>query len=161
MWIMWYTLLMKYSCFDKYIYIVVETSNKRLLIFKMASFPNLGRVNSLMPSETYMCQYQGWGQIRFIKYKYKYKYIFSRVSNTNTNTNTPTKIWSNTNTNTNTALQIQIQIQIHNEAETKLLPFHRWHTKIYCIVRRLFYLFRFHWKLSPKVQSTISLHWFR
>ena len=64
--------------------------------------------------------------------------FFSRVSNTNTNTNTPAKIWSNTNTNTNTAHQIQIQIQIHNEAETKLPPFYRWHIEIYCIVRRLF-----------------------
>ena len=87
--------------------------------------------------------------------------FFSGVSNTNTNTNTPAKIWSNTNTNTNTAYQIQIQIQIHNEAETKLSPFYRWHIKIYCIVRRSFYLFKFHWKLFPKVQSTISLHWFR
>ena len=33
--------------------------------------------------------WQGWGQIRFIKYKYKY--IFFRVSNTNTNTNTPVR----------------------------------------------------------------------
>ena len=64
--------------------------------------------------------------------------FFSGVSNTNTNTNTPAKIWSNTNTNTNTAHQIQIQIQIHNEAETKLPPFYRWHIEIYCIVRRLF-----------------------
>ena len=86
--------------------------------------------------------------------------FFSGVSNTNTNTNTPAKIWSNTNTNTNTAHQIQIQIQIHNEAETKLRPFYRWNIKIYCIVRRLFYLFKFHWKLFPKVQSTISLHCF-
>ena len=86
--------------------------------------------------------------------------FFSRVSNTNTNT--PAKIWSNTNTNTNTAHQIQIQIQIHNEAETKLPPFYRWHIQIHCIVRRLFCLFKFHWKLFPKVQSTvISLHWFR
>ena len=86
--------------------------------------------------------------------------FFSRVSNTNTNTNTPAKIWSNTNTNTNTAHQIQIQI--HNEAETKLPPFYRWHIQIHCIVRRLFCLFKFHWKLFPKVQSTvISLHWFR
>ena len=85
---------------------------------------------------------------------------FSGVSNTNTNTNTPAKIWSNTNTNTNTAHQIQIQIQIHNEAETKLPPFYRWHIQIHCIVRRLFYLFKFHWKLFPKVKSTISLHWF-
>ena len=63
-------------------------------------------------STTYS-RYQGWGQIRFIKYKYKYKYIFFRsfkykykykysgknlikykykykysLSNTNTNTNT-------------------------------------------------------------------------
>ena len=82
--------------------------------------------------------HQGWGQIRFIKYKYKYKYIFSGVSNTNTNTNTSAKIWSNTNTNTNTAHQIQIQIQIHNEAETKLPLFYRWHIEIYCILRRLF-----------------------
>ena len=102
---------------------------------------------------------QGWGQIRFIKYKYKYKYFFSGVSNTNTNTNTPAKILSNTNTNTNTAHQIQIQI--HNEAGTKLPPFYRWHIQIHCIVRTLFYLFKFHWKLFPKVQSTISLHWFR
>ena len=64
--------------------------------------------------------------------------FFSGVSNTNTNTNTPAKIWSNTNTNTNTAHQIQIQIQIHNEAETKLPPFYRWHIEIFCIVRRLF-----------------------
>ena len=64
--------------------------------------------------------------------------FFSGVSNTNTNTNTPANIWSNTNTNTNTAHQIQIQIQIHNEAETKLPPFYRWHIEIYCIVRRLF-----------------------
>ena len=85
--------------------------------------------------------------------------FFSGVSNTNTNTNTPAKIWSNTNTNTNTAHQIQIQI--HNEAETKLPPFYRWHIQIHCIVRRLFYLFKFYWKLFPKVQSTISLHWFR
>ena len=63
--------------------------------------------------------------------------FFSGVSNTNTNTNTPAKIWSNTNTNTNTAHQIQIQIRIHNEAETKLSPFYRWHIE-YCIVRRLF-----------------------
>ena len=98
---------------------------------------------------------QGWGQIRFIKYKYKY--IFFRVSNTNTNTNTPAKIWSNTNTNTNTAHQIQIQIQIHTEAETKLTPFYRWHTQIHSVVRTLFYLFKFQWKLFPKVQSTISL----
>ena len=62
--------------------------------------------------------------------------FFSGVSNTNTNTNTPAKIWSNTNTNTNTAHQIQIQI--HNEAETKLPPFYRWHVEFYCIVRRLF-----------------------
>ena len=87
--------------------------------------------------------------------------FFSGVSNTNTNTNTPAKIWSNTNTNTNTAHQIQIQIQIHYEAETKLPPFYWWHIKIYCIVRTLFYWFKFHWKLFPKVQSTISLHWFR
>ena len=60
--------------------------------------------------------------------------FFSGVSNTNTNTNTPAKIWSNTNTNT----AHQIQIQIHNEAETKLPPFYRWHIEIYCIVRRLF-----------------------
>ena len=86
--------------------------------------------------------------------------FFSRVSNTNTNT--PAKIWSNTNTNTNTAHQIQIQIQIHNEAETKLPPFYRWLIQIHCIVRRLFCLFKFHWKSFPKVQSTvISLHWFR
>ena len=67
-------------------------------------------------------------------------HFFSGVSNTNTNTNTPAKIWSNTNTNTNTAhqIQIQIQIQIHNEAETKLPPFYRWHIEIYCFVRRLF-----------------------
>ena len=64
-----------------------------------------------------------------IKYKYKYKY-------------------SSSNTNA---------IQIHNEAKTKLPPFYRWHIKIYCIVRKLFYLFNFHWKLFPKVQSTISL----
>ena len=84
--------------------------------------------------------------------------FFSRVSNTNTNTNTAAKIWSNTNTNT----AHQIQIQIHNEAETKLPPFYRWHIQIHCIVRRLFCLFKFHWKLFPKVQSTvISLHWFR
>ena len=84
--------------------------------------------------------------------------FFSRVSNTNTNTNTPAKIWSNTNTNT----AHQIQIQIHNEAETKLPPFYRWHIQIHCIVRRLSCLFKFHWKLFPKVQSTvISLHWFR
>ena len=83
--------------------------------------------------------------------------LFSGVSNTNTNTSA--KIWSNTNTNT--AHQIQIQIQIHNEAETKLLPFYRWHIQIHCIARRLFYWFKFHWKLFPKVQSKISLHWFR
>ena len=82
-----------------------------------------------------------------------YKYIFFRVSNTNTNT--PTKIWSNTNTDTNTAHQIQIQI--HTEAETKLTPFYRWHTQIHSVVRTLFYLFKFQWKLFPKVQSTISL----
>ena len=76
--------------------------------------------------------------------------FFSGVSNTNTNTNTPAKIWSNTNINTNTAHQIQIQIQIHNEAETKLRPFYRWNIEINCIVRRLFYLFKFHWKLFPK-----------
>ena len=87
---------------------------------------------------------QGWGQIRFIKYKYKY--IFCGVSNTNTNT--PAKIWSNTNTNTNTAHQIQIQI--HNEAETKLPPFYRWHIKIYCIVRRLFYVLQISLKSVSK-----------
>ena len=96
-------------------------------------------------------RHQGWGQIRFIKYKYKY--IFFRVSNTNTNT--PEKIWSNTNTNT------AHQIQIHTEADTKLPPFYRWHIQINFIVRKLFYLFKFHWKLFPKVQSTMSLHWFR
>ena len=79
--------------------------------------------------------------------------FFSGVSNTNTNTNTPAKIWSNTNTNTNTAHQIQIQI--HNEAKTKLPPFWRWPIQIHCIVRRLFYLFKFYWKLFPKFQSTI------
>ena len=99
---------------------------------------------------------QGWGQIRFIKYKYKYKYIFFRVSNTNTNTNTSAKIWSNTNTNTNTAHQIQIQIQIHTEAETKFSPFYRWHIRIHSIVRKLFNLLKFHWKLFPKVQFTMS-----
>ena len=81
------------------------------------------------------------------------------LSNTNTstfffrvsNTNTPAKIWSNTNTNT------AHQIQIHTEAETKLSPFYRWHIQIHSIVRKLFHLFKFHWKLFPKVQSTISL----
>ena len=70
--------------------------------------------------------------------------FFSRVSNTNTNT--PAKIWSNTNTNT----AHQIQIQIHNEAETKLPPFYRWHIQIHCIVRRLFCLFKFHSKIVSK-----------
>ena len=54
--------------------------------------------------------WQGWGQIRFIKYKYKYKYKNLDFSNTNTNTN----IFFNfdSNTNTNTSIQIQVQIQI-------------------------------------------------
>ena len=85
------------------------------------------------------------GQIRFIKHKYIY--IFFWVSNTNTKTNTPTKIWSNTNTNT----AHQIKIQIHTEAKTKLPPFYGRHIWIHCIVRKLFYLFQFHWKLFPNV----------
>ena len=112
---------------------------------------HLWKLNRVSASD----RHQGWGQIRFIKYKYKY--IFFRVSNTNTKTNTPEKIWSNTNTNT----AHQIQIQIHTEADTKLPPFYRWHIQINFIVRKLFYLFKFHWKLFPKVQSTMSLHWFR
>ena len=54
--------------------------------------------------------WQGWGQIRFIKYKYKYKYKNLDFSNTNTNTN----IFFNFDSNTNTSIQIQIQIQIRS-----------------------------------------------
>ena len=107
---------------------------------------------------------QGWGQIRFIKYKYKYKYIFFWLSNTNTNTNTPAKIWSNTNTNTNTVHQIQIQIR--TEADTKLPPFYRWHIQIHSIVRKLFYLFKFHLIVSkspiynePALIQIMAWHW--
>ena len=99
---------------------------------------NIGSGNGLLPDgttplpEPMLTDHQGWGQIRFIKYKY----IFSGVSNTNTNT--PAKILSNTNTNT------------------------QWgQDKIAAILQMMFYLFKFHWKLFPKVQSTISLHWFR
>ena len=73
-------------------------------------------------------KYKNTGK-NLIKYKYKNKYSSSYTN----------------------------AIQIHNEAKTKLPPFYRWHIKIYCIVRKLFYLFDFHWKLFPKVQSTISL----
>ena len=51
-----------------------------------------------------MCNTQGWGQIRFIKYKYKYKYKNLDFSNTNTNTNIFFNFDSNTNTNTNTSI---------------------------------------------------------
>ena len=61
-------------------------------------------------------EWQGWGQISFIKYKYKYKYKYKNLdfSNTNTNTNILLKFDSNTNTNTDTSIQIQIQIQIRS-----------------------------------------------
>ena len=83
-------------------------------------------------------------QIHFFqsfKYKYKYKY---------TGKNLIKYKYSLSNTNT---------IQIHTEAETKLSPFYRWHIQIHVhsIVRKLFYLFKFRWKLFPKAQSTISL----
>ena len=32
---------------------------------------------------------------------------------------------------------MQIQIQIHTKADTKLLPFYRWHIQIHSIVRKL------------------------
>ena len=99
-------------------------------------------------------QHAGLGSNTFYQIQIQI-HFFPEFQISNTNTNTLAKIWSNTNINANTAHQIQIRI--HNEGETKLLPFYRWH----CIVRRLFYLFKFHWKLFPKVQSTISLHWFR
>ena len=87
------------------------------------------------------------------------KYVLSNTNTntffwvSNTNTNTPAEIWSNTNTNK----AHQIQIKIHTEDKTKL-SFYRWHIKIHCILRKLFYLFKFLWELFPKVQSIISLH---
>ena len=106
---------------------------------------------------------QGWGQIRFIKYKYKYKYkyIFFRsfkykykykyigknlikykykykYSSSNTNTNTNTQ-WGRD--------KIAAILQIKKK------------NILYC--KKIVHLFKFHWKLFPKVQSTISLHWFR
>ena len=74
---------------------------------------------------------------RSFKYKYKYKYTGKNLIKYKYK-------YSPSNTNTH-----QIQIQIHTEAETKLLPFYRWHIQIHCIARRLFYLFKFHWKLFP------------
>ena len=100
--------------------------------------------------ELLLLSLSGLGLNTFYQIQIQIQIIFSGVWNTNTNT--PAKIWSNTNRNT------AHQIQIHNEAKTKLPPFYRWHIEIYCILRRLFYLFKFLWKLFPTVQSTISLH---
>ena len=104
---------------------------------------------------------QGWGQIRFIKYKYKYKYIFFRSFKYKykykyTGKNLIKYKYkykyssSSTNTNTNT--------QWGRDKIAAILQMTYWNL-LYC--KKIVYTFKFHWKLFPKVQSTISLHWFR
>ena len=104
---------------------------------------------------------QGWGQIRFIKYKYKYKYIFFwsfkyKYKYKYTGKNLIKYKYkykyssSNTNTNTNT--------QWGRDKIAAILQMTYWNL-LYC--KKIVYTFKFHWKLFPKVQSTISLHWFR
>ena len=101
-------------------------------------------------------------------------------------------VLSNTNTNTNIFFsEFQIQIQIHRQkfdqiqiqiqiqsikykykyivrtaADTKLPPFYRWHIQIHSIVRKLFYLFKFHWIVSkspiynePALIQIMAWHW--
>ena len=121
------------------------------------------RVNSsFAPSQCetgLLCNNQGWGQIRFIKYKYKYKYIFFRSFKYKykykyTGKNLIKYKYkykyssSNTNTNTNTQwLGLRQNCRHFTDDKSKFIL--------------LFYLFKFHWKLFPRVQSTISPHWFR
>ena len=106
---------------------------------------------------------QGWGQIRFIKYKYKYKYIFFRSFKYKykykyTGKNLIKYKYkykyssSNTNTHTNT------NTQWGRDKIAAILQMTYWNL-LYC--KKIVYTFKFHWKLFPKVQSTISLHWFR
>ena len=101
---------------------------------------------------------QGWGQIRFIKYKYKYiffrsfkyKYKYKYTGKNLIKYKYKYKYSSsNTNTNTNT--------QWGRDKIAAILQMTYW--ILYC--KKIDYTFKFHWKLFPKVQSTISLHWFR
>ena len=102
--------------------------------------------------------YQGWVQIRFIKYKYKYKYIFCqsfkykyKYKYTGKNRIKYKYKYSSSNTNTNT------NTQWGRDKIAAILQMTYW--ILYC--EKIIYTFKFHWKLFPKVQSTISLHWFR
>ena len=106
-----------------------------------------------------MSHLQGWGQIRFIKYKYKYKYIFFRsfkykykykYTGKNLIKYKYKYKYSSSNTNTNT--------QWGRDKIAAILQMTYWNL-LYC--KKIVYTFKFHWKLFPKVQSTISLHWFR
>ena len=101
-------------------------------------------------------KHQGWGQIRFIKYKYKYKYVFFRsfkykykYKYTGKNLIKYKYKYSSSNTNTNT--------QWGRDKIAAILQMTYW--ILYC--KKIVYTFKFHWKLFLKVQSTISLHWFR
>ena len=85
--------------------------NTRLRQVMTTRWQILGNVPARVHTPVAFDIYQGWGQIRFIKYKYKYKYKNLDFSNTNTNTNILLKFDSNTNTNTNTSIQIQIPIR--------------------------------------------------
>ena len=90
---------------------------------------------------------QGWGQKRFIKYKYKYKYTGKNLIKYKYKYKYSS---SSTNTNTNT--------QWGRDKTAAILQMTYWNL-LYC--KKIVYTFKFHWKLFPKVQSTISLHWFR
>ena len=111
------------------------------------------------PDNAQKPQWQGWGQIRFIKYKYKYKYIFFRsfkykykYKYTGKNLIKYKYKYSSSNTNTNT------NTQWGRDKIAAILQMTYWNL-LYC--KKIVYTFKFHWKLFPKVQSTISLHWFR
>ena len=96
---------------------------------------------------------QGWGQIRFIKYKYKYIFFRSfkyKYKYTGKNLIKYKYKYSSSNTNTNT--------QWGRGKIAAILQMTYWNL-LYC--KKIVYIFKFHWKLFPKVQSTISLHWFR
>ena len=100
---------------------------------------------------------QGWGQIRFIKYKYKYTFFRSfkykykyKYTGKNLIKYKYKYKYSSSNTNTNT--------QWGRDKIAAILQMTYW-ILLYC--KKIVYTFKFHWKLFPKVQSTISLHWFR
>ena len=99
---------------------------------------------------------QGWGQIRFFKYKYKYIFFRSfkykyKYKYTGKNLIKYKYKYKYSSSNTNTITQWG------RDKIAAILQMTYWNL-LYC--KKTVYTFKFHWKLFPKVQSTISLHWF-